>query len=96
MFIFVPCRSKSLVGRVVLALFLLLLFVSVAFGETLPLQKIRLPKGFKIEVYAEVPKARSLTLGDEILYGEDVPRKISGQDIYRRTWFLEPFHSYWL
>ena len=32
-------------------------------GRDLPLDKIKLPPGFRISVYAEVPNARSLTLG---------------------------------
>ena len=33
--------------------------------ETFDLDKIKLPKGFRIEVYANVPNARSLALGDK-------------------------------
>jgi len=32
------------------------------YAKTLPLDKIKLPKGFKISVYAEVPDARSLAM----------------------------------
>lgn len=42
------------------------LFASTAFaGESFPLETITLPKGFKISVYATVPGARSLALGDD-------------------------------
>lgn len=36
-----------------------------AIGEELPLNKIKLPPGFEVSVYAEVPDARSLTLGKQ-------------------------------
>ena len=36
-----------------------------ASAADLPLDRIKLPPGFGIEVYAEVPEARSLALGDE-------------------------------
>ncbi len=39
------------------------------YAETLPLSTIRLPVGFKIEVYAEVPDARSLAMSPSgVLY----------------------------
>ena len=42
------------------------LFIAAAnpvFGQALPLERIQLPPGFRIEVYAMVPNARSLALG---------------------------------
>lgn len=36
---------------------------TLGFAEPLPLERIKLPPGFQIEVYAEVPGARSLALG---------------------------------
>ncbi|MBI2314208.1 MAG: sorbosone dehydrogenase family protein [Betaproteobacteria bacterium] len=39
------------------------LFAGVAPARALPLEKIRLPPGFDISVYAEVPNARAMTLG---------------------------------
>ena len=38
---------------------------ATACAADLPLERIKLPPGFAIEVYAEVPGARSLALGDE-------------------------------
>ena len=35
-----------------------------ACSQDLPLQRIKLPSGFQIEVYAAVPGPRSLALGD--------------------------------
>ena len=35
------------------------------FGQSLDLNKLRLPDGFSISVYAEVENPRQLTLGDE-------------------------------
>src|SRR5688500_5433080 len=32
------------------------------YAKTLPLDKIKLPEGFKIEVFAEVPDARSMAI----------------------------------
>ncbi len=46
------------------ALAVLALPVTVACAADLPLQQIKLPPGFSIEVYARVPEARSLALGD--------------------------------
>ena len=51
----------------------LILIVSLIFTGTaatntsseLPLERINLPDGFKIEVYAEVPNARTMTMGDD-------------------------------
>src|SRR5262245_12228158 len=37
---------------------------ATAWAAETPLDRIKLPPGFTIEVYAEVPSARSLTLGD--------------------------------
>lgn len=48
------------------AVFILLLLSSVgACGNELPLDKIKLPPGFKISLYAEVPGARSMTLAPD-------------------------------
>lgn len=44
--------------------FLFLLASAMARAADLPLDRIRLPAGFSIEVYARVPGARSLALGD--------------------------------
>jgi glucose/arabinose dehydrogenase len=35
------------------------------YSQTLPLDKLKLPQGFKIEIYAEVPNARSLAVSPE-------------------------------
>jgi glucose/arabinose dehydrogenase len=50
-------------SRLANLLFLLTLFAGTS-AATPPVDRIRLPAGFKIEVYAEVDNARSLTLGD--------------------------------
>lgn len=42
--------------------------LSAAAAKTLPLDKIELPKGFHIEVFAEVPGARSLAYGDGTVF----------------------------
>lgn len=48
---------------------LFFLCVSIFASETLPLHKLKLPPGFVINVYANVPDARSMTLGkDNIVY----------------------------
>lgn len=48
-----------------LLLCLLLSFsVNIDAADTLPLERIRLPEGFSIAVFAEVPNARSMTLSD--------------------------------
>lgn len=45
-------------------LFLAILWTAAEAGaDNLPLERIKLPAGFQIEVYAEVPGARSLALG---------------------------------
>lgn len=41
------------------------LLASAACAQKLPLERLRLPPGFSIEVYAEVPEARSLALGPD-------------------------------
>ena len=49
----------------------LALFLSslLAVAEELPVNKIRLPEGFSIEVLARVPNARQMALGDSnVLY----------------------------
>jgi glucose/arabinose dehydrogenase len=40
-------------------------FAAFAQGARLPLDKIKLPSGFHISIYAEVPNARSMTLGSK-------------------------------
>ena len=48
-----------------LAILLLALAALPAAAADLPLDKIRLPPGFAISLYARVPRARSLALGDK-------------------------------
>ncbi len=43
---------------------LLLAATLPALGQALPLERIQLPPGFRIELYARVPHARSLALGE--------------------------------
>src|SRR4051812_38749375 len=50
-------------SRLANLLFVLTLFTGSSAAAP-PLDRIRLPAGFKIDVYAEVENARSLTLGD--------------------------------
>lgn len=38
------------------------ILAQVIHGETLPLNQIKLPPGFEINLYANVPNARSMTL----------------------------------
>jgi hypothetical protein len=42
----------------------LLAAAAQARAESLPLERVKLPPGFEIEVYAQVPNARSLALGE--------------------------------
>jgi hypothetical protein len=57
---------------IIFAVVLIIATVAVSFKffsnansfEELPLEKIKLPEGFKIEVYARVPNARSMVLSD--------------------------------
>jgi glucose/arabinose dehydrogenase len=57
---------------IIFAVVLIVATVAVSFKffsnansfEELPLEKIKLPEGFKIEVYARVPNARSMVLSD--------------------------------
>lgn len=52
--------------RILVGLLLLLSFASRAVqGADLPLERIKLPPGFSIELYARVPGARSMALGSE-------------------------------
>lgn len=52
--------------RKIFPVFLLLCVFTVHARNTLPLYKIKLPAGFKIDIYADnVPNARSLVLGDK-------------------------------
>lgn len=50
--------------RRLLSIILLLLFFIQSYAADLPLQLIQLPPHFKISIYADVPDARSMTLGD--------------------------------
>lgn len=50
--------------RMLLSLFLLSYF-TICNAQSLPLEHIKLPKHFKISVYAQVPDARSLALGTD-------------------------------
>ena len=46
-----------------------LAFAQAAFAQRLPIERIRLPPGFEIGVFAEVPRARELALGaNRIVY----------------------------
>ncbi len=59
------------VGRAIKAscLALTLTVAWAAENNALPLEKIKLPQGFRIELYAKVPNARAMTLGSEgVLY----------------------------
>lgn len=51
--------------RILLVLLMLLALPSLSRGQGLPLERIKLPPGFTIGVYAQVPEARSLALGPE-------------------------------
>jgi glucose/arabinose dehydrogenase len=54
------------VKRTLLAALALFFLQSIGHGAALlPLEKIKLPKGFSIAVYAEVPRARSMTLAPD-------------------------------
>ncbi len=46
-------------------LYLLILVCAAAHASAVDLDDIRLPPGFSIEIYADVPNARSLALGDD-------------------------------
>ena len=46
-------------------LILVIIIAMPCFGQSLDLNKLRLPDGFSISVYAEVENPRQLTLGDE-------------------------------
>src|SRR3954452_22642456 len=51
--------------RTLIAISALLCLTGVELrAQELPLERIQLPPGFQIEVYAHVPEARSLALGD--------------------------------
>lgn len=56
-----PCKNFSLV-ILSLILGITTCLVSVKAAEQLPLDKIRLPAGFEISLYARAPNARSMTL----------------------------------
>ncbi|HXX12174.1 MAG TPA: PQQ-dependent sugar dehydrogenase [Burkholderiales bacterium] len=56
-------REKRWAVTVVLML-LAAAAIQAACAEELPLDRIKLPPGFQIEIYAVVPNARSLALGD--------------------------------
>src|SRR5215468_6696984 len=51
-------------ARVALMLLAVPALIQTACAQDLPLDRIKLPSGFEIEVYAQVPNARSLALGD--------------------------------
>jgi glucose/arabinose dehydrogenase len=52
-------------ARAFATLLALTLIALPAVAQKLPLERIQLPPGFSIEVYAEVPEARSMTLGPD-------------------------------
>ncbi len=59
-------KKKGIFVVVTLALALLLFTLTLSSAQDLPLDKIKLPAGFKIEVYAsDLPGARSMTLSPE-------------------------------
>jgi glucose/arabinose dehydrogenase len=45
-----------------------LAFGQATFAQRLPLERIKLPPGFEISVFAEVPGARQLALGNQVLF----------------------------
>ena len=53
--------------RAALAVFALAAAAQAA-GQKLPLERIRLPPGFSIELFAEVPNARGMALGKDTLF----------------------------
>lgn len=59
---------RSCVRAVLLALAGATLLVAPALAQRLPLERIRLPPGFSIEVFAEVPNARAMALGSRTLF----------------------------
>lgn len=48
-----------------LFIFVILFFSAIASAESYPLEKLKLPAGFKIKLYAQVPGARSMTLAND-------------------------------
>src|SRR3954469_20774136 len=56
---------RSAPNRTLIGISALLCLTGVELrAQELPLERIQLPPGFQIEVYAHVPEARSLALGD--------------------------------
>ena len=56
----------SLAGLVLAGISAFLLFGALSSGQSLPLEKIKLPPGFEISIYAgNVPDARSMTLSPQ-------------------------------
>ncbi|MDQ3186719.1 MAG: sorbosone dehydrogenase family protein, partial [Pseudomonadota bacterium] len=55
--------TKTLIHSVTLCLFCCILPAAAYEGGALPLDKIKLPSGFSIHVWAEAPNSRGLTLG---------------------------------
>jgi glucose/arabinose dehydrogenase len=69
-------------NNVGLALFFVvsIVYPSLLSAENLPLNQIKLPPGFKIEIYADnVPNARSMTMGDQ---GTLFVGNRANQDVY--------------
>ena len=69
------------------------------YAKTLPLDKIKLPTGFTIDVYAEVENARSMALSHRVRCGCDAhgsghrlgqsgawPRSVAVRGSLHRTW----------
>jgi hypothetical protein len=48
-----------------LAMLVSLSLTQAACAQELPLERIKLPPGFEIQIYAQVPTARSLALGEK-------------------------------
>lgn len=67
----------------VFALTVSAVFCDRARSQELPLESIRLPEGFRIELYARVPNARSMTLSpNDVLY---VGTRGGGGEVYAVT-----------
>jgi len=60
------CLPRFLCAFSISVLFPIAVVSSATSAEKLPIEKIKLPPGFKIEIYASgVPNARSMTFGDK-------------------------------
>ena len=46
----------------------ILLAAHTALAQRLPLERIKLPPGFEISVFAEVPRARAMALGNQVVF----------------------------